>query len=33
VEQIWYQLTNIGTPALLQLIDEVLVAYLIYRIC
>jgi diadenylate cyclase len=32
VEQIWYQLTNFGTPALLQLVDVVLVAYLIYRI-
>lgn len=32
MEQIWYQLTNFGTPALLQIVDVVLVAYLIYRI-
>jgi len=32
VEQIWYQLTNFGTPALLQIVDVVLVAYLIYRL-
>ena len=32
MEQIWYQLTHLGTPALWQLVDVALVAYLIYRL-
>jgi diadenylate cyclase len=32
VEQFWYQLTHLGTPALLQIVDVLLVAYLIYRL-
>ena len=32
MEQFWYQLTHLGTPALLQIVDVALVAYLLYRL-
>jgi diadenylate cyclase len=32
VEQFWYQITNLGTPTLWQIVDVALVAYLIYRL-
>lgn len=32
VEQFWYQITHLGTPALWQIVDVALVSYLVYRL-